>query len=100
MKKLVLTLLALATISNVSAFRANADVYFDRTFGEVTVENELPMPIICSGDVQGITMNGIYVYSYIRNTILYPGQSAFINIYTNNYNPFTAIRPRINCHSI
>lgn len=100
MKKLVLGLVALATITNVSAFRANADVYFDRTQGEVRVVNHLPMPIVCNGRAEGVTRNGMYVYSYMRNAVIYPGQFAYLYVYTNNYNPFRAVRPRITCRSL
>lgn len=98
MKKIVLaTLIALTATSTLArTFRGNARTYCDRTQCQVMVENYLNRPIYCRGGAQGITVNGQSVWSNM-NTMIYPGQYAYVYVYTNNYNPFRNVSHNIQC---
>lgn len=78
-------------------FRANAQVFLNRTYGEVRVVNNLPTPIICNGSAVGLTTTGRQVFSYMNQVRIFPGQFAYLNVYTNNYEPFVQVVPRIFC---
>lgn len=82
----------------VGHFQAQTEVYMDRTYGNVIVHNWTYNPIVCNGKVVGLTTSGIKAYSYARGLVLYPGQYANLYVYTNNYNPFVRVVPRIRCH--
>jgi hypothetical protein len=81
----------------VGTFPAQTEVYMDRTYGNVIVHNWNYNPIVCNGKVVGLTSSGIKAFSYARGLVLYPGQYANLYVYTNNYNPFVRVVPRIRC---
>ncbi len=89
------TILTLQT--HAFQFRANAQVYVNRTYGEVRVANYLNTPIICNGSAVGVTSTGRQVFSYMNQVRILPGMFAYLNVYTNNYEPFLRITPNIFC---
>lgn len=103
MKNLLIGLVVAVTTlqaAHANQFRANARVYMDRTQGVVEVFNHLPVPIVCSGRVDGQTMSGQVLYSFINNAVIYPGNFANAYVYTSNYDPFRRVMPRITCRTL
>ncbi len=96
MKKFI-TLISLIVSLNCLAFMMPVQVFFTPTYAEARVYNNLFRPIVCSGAVQGILSNGIPVYSYFNNMIIYPGQFGYAYAYTNFYNPFINAFANANC---
>ena len=84
--------------SHAFQFRANAQVYFDRVYGEARVYNGLATPIVCSGNAIGLTSTGRQVFSYMNNVRILPGMFAYVSVYTNNYEPFIGVTPNIACY--
>lgn len=99
--KIIFLFLGLSIAINTHAyqFRANAQIYFDRVYGEARVYNGLATPIICSGNVVGLTSTGRQIYSYMNNVVVLPGMFAYISVYTNNYEPFVGVTPNIICRN-
>lgn len=90
--------LTLTLSSQAYQFRANAQVYFDRVYGEARVYNGLATPIVCSGNAVGLTSTGRQVFSYMNNVRILPGMFAYVSVHTNNYEPFIGVTPNIACY--
>lgn len=99
LKNLFLVFLFFIAAFSIKAntFQARANVYMDRTYAEVSVCNNLYVPVMCSGEAKGMTASRNFVYAYMRNAVIYPGNCGYLYIYTNNYNPFVRVEPRIFC---
>lgn len=103
MKNLMIGLVAAVTmISSAQAynFRANARVHMSPTQGIVEVVNELNTRIVCSGEVRGMTRSGNTVYVTVNNVVVYPNSYIEAYVYTNNYDTFVRVMPRISCRTL
>lgn len=100
MKTIFLILgLTLTLQTHAFQFRANAQIYFDRVYGEARVYNGLNTPILCDGNAVGLTSTGRQVFSYMNNVRILPGMFAYLSVYTNNYEPFIGVTPNIFCQT-
>lgn len=95
--KLCVVFSTLISSAQAYQFRADAQVYLTRTYAEARVANFLNTPIVCSGSAVGITNTGRQVYSYMDQVRILPGMFAYLNVYTNNYEPFIRLVPQIYC---
>lgn len=95
----LLATLTLASTAYAYNFRADASVYMTPTSGEVAVYNGLNQPIVCNGGVEGRTRSGGVAFVRVSNMQLYPGQTAYAYVYTNNYDHFVRVQPQISCRT-
>ncbi len=87
-----------ASIQPVKAFTVQANVWWNQLQAVATVHNIFPRAIICSGQAQGITANGIPLFAYMNGHVIMPGQFGHINVFTNVYNPFINAFAYVNCN--
>ena len=99
MKKFfVLALLVLSFNSQAQAwFRVNVRVYASPVQLTAYVDNMWGRPMLCRGNVAGITYQGPVAYAYFNNIVVYPGMFAQAYAYTNNYNPFVRYTSNVYC---
>ncbi|MFN8370986.1 MAG: hypothetical protein U0T83_10240 [Bacteriovoracaceae bacterium] len=100
MKKFILGLVLLLNfglVLNAHAFRVKAQIQLTQTHAVASVMNYWGAPMVCSGNAAGLTVSGLYIYSYMNNVVVYPGQYAYVNVYTNIYDPFFNAVDSINC---
>lgn len=75
---------------SAKAWWAEARVYTDATVVTAEAYNGLPGPIVCSGRVYGQTYYGAVANAYLANTVVPPGLSVYVYVYTNPANPFVS----------
>ncbi len=100
MKKIILGLVVLLNFSvilNAHAFRVKAEISLSSTYVGASVSNRWGAPMICNGNVAGLTASGVYLYSFMNQVVIYPGQYAYLQVYTNPYDPFFNAVDSINC---
>ena len=98
-KKFLCVLFLIFAFQNIArAFSVSANVWWNRGMVTAQVQNSFQRPIICTGRVQGVTYSGGYLYSFMNNQIIFPGNYREIYVYTNNYNPFVNGSAFINCN--
>ncbi|EQC48655.1 hypothetical protein M899_1027 [Bacteriovorax sp. BSW11_IV] len=98
MKKIILLALTLASVSSMArSFRVNADVSFNNTHAQAVVQNYWNRAMVCSGRASGFTQNGVRLDSFMNNVVIYPGSYAYINVYTNRFDPFMDVRASVKC---
>jgi hypothetical protein len=98
-KKILCILFLIFAFQNIArAFPVHANVRWNRGLATANIQNHFGRPIICSGNAQGLTYSGVYLYSYLNNQIIYPGNFYELYVYTNNYNPFINASAFINCN--
>lgn len=102
MKLLIALLLTLISHkpheARAQIFPAITQVQLTPTHAAIYVTNTTRSFIVCSGRVDGLTMSGHNVYSYLNGAHIPPGQYVFVHIYTHLYNPFVGVTPRVYCH--
>lgn len=99
---LILSLVITFTLASTAqaGFRYHADVNFNDTNAQALVVNDRGYPLVCQGSARGRTASGEFLYSYMNQVVLYPGQHAYVYIYTNRFNPFVNVQSDIHCNSL
>lgn len=95
---IVLVLLSFSTLSFAQSwFPVQAQIRVTQLNATAIVQNNFGYPVICYGQVQGYTNSGIVIYGTMNQIRLFPGQYAYINAYTNAYNPFVNAYSSVYC---
>ena len=81
------------------AFTVNGRAQFNQAQGYWIVNNFFNRPIICSGNVYCATRSGMQFVGYMTNALVYPGQYAYGQCYTNNpqFDPLVRVWGDVDC---
>ncbi|MFZ4713851.1 MAG: hypothetical protein ACOYL6_09080 [Bacteriovoracaceae bacterium] len=90
-------LLVLSFNSFAQWFQINARVNANPYQLTAYVDNTFNAPIVCRGNVAGITYYGQSVYAYFNNVVIFPGMFANAYAYTNQTNPFVSVQSNVAC---
>ena len=98
MAKLLLALLIsfAPALAQAQWFQVNANVTYSNYQATGAVYNQWSSAIYCQGQVTGVTYYGSYLYAWM-DTVIYPGQWAYVYVYTDASNPFVNAGGNINC---
>lgn len=99
MKKLffVLASVLVLSTSQAYAFQVQAHAEVNRVVAKFRVYNNYGRAIMCTGSAYGLTVSGYQYYAYFNNVIIYPGQFAYAEAFTNVYDVFIGADSRVNC---
>lgn len=93
-----LLLLNLSFLKSAFAWPVHANVWWNPLQANAQVFNHFGAPIICSGRAQGFTQFGRSYFSYLNPTVIFPGNSYQLYVYTNYYDPFINASAFIDCN--
>ncbi len=94
---LVLLIFASPVIAQAQWFRPDTEVIFTHREVTGTVYNEWSSAIYCKGEVFGRTYYGGHLYAEM-DALVYPGQWAYIYVYTDVADPFISAGGHIRCY--
>ena len=98
MKKVLLSMFLVLSLSAIAnAFWVNPQISVSQTLVRVQVVNTWGMPIFCTGEARAYTFYGQFVSGYMNRALIYPGNFSFIDVYTNQFNPFVNASANIFC---
>jgi len=98
MKKIISFLILTWSVTAFAfTFAPPSQIYFDRVYGEVRFHNTYAFPIVCSGNFTGLKSSGRTVFSTMNQVRILPGMFAYLQVHTNNYEPFVRVYPNVSC---
>ena len=71
-----------------NSFRAQAHVTFTNVQVTATIVNQSWRAVVCSGYAYGQTWSGNVYNGYMNNVVIYPGQYAYAQVYSNGFDQF------------
>lgn len=100
MKKLLLSAVAFLSLSaSAYAYVPRVDIRLNQNTATFTIWNTLPRPIICSGQVYGMSASGHTFQTWVTNVHVPP--FAYVYAYVNStvgYNPMVHAWANVGCY--
>lgn len=96
MKKILLLITLITSISSYSYYQSHAVCSAHGIKGQCSVYNNSFYPVYCSGDVRGLTYYGNFLFTQMNHWVN-PGSYSTVYIYSNIYNPFINVQSSIFC---